>query len=174
MTKLITDKEKTPKQVVHYVRCRGGNLKRRGLALETGNYSWATEKMAAKTRILDVVYNASNNELERTQTLVKNTIVQVDATPFRQFLEKKYGIVLTKTSKKDGEQKTEQKTLTKKQLARQAELYIPPLLRDQLISGKVYACISSRPGQSGRADGYILEGEELEFYKKKIDAKKAK
>jgi small subunit ribosomal protein S8e len=32
--------------------------------------------------------------------------------------------------------------------------------------------ISSRPGQSGRADGYILEGKELEFYSKKLEKKK--
>lgn len=32
----------------------------------------------------------------------------------------------------------------------------------------ISAIISSRPGQSGRADGYILEGKELEFYVKKI------
>ena len=36
------------------------------------------------------------------------------------------------------------------------------------------ACVSSRPGQSGRCDGYILEGKELEFYVRKIKAKKAK
>ena len=33
------------------------------------------------------VYNASNNELVRTNTLVKGAIVQVDATPFRQWYE---------------------------------------------------------------------------------------
>ena len=33
------------------------------------------------------VYNASNNELVRTNTLVKSAIVQVDATPFRQWYE---------------------------------------------------------------------------------------
>ena len=32
----------------------------------------------------------------------------------------------------------------------------------------VAACISSRPGQSGRCDGYVLEGEELNFYLKKL------
>jgi small subunit ribosomal protein S8e len=37
--------------------------------------------------------------------------------------------------------------------------------------GRVYARISSRPGQSGRADGYLLEGKELEFYAKKLDKK---
>ena len=36
------------------------------------------------------------------------------------------------------------------------------------------ACIASRPGQVGRADGYILEGKELDFYWRKIKAKKTK
>ena len=38
-------------------------------------------------RIIDVVYNASNNELVRTKTLVKNCIITIDATPFRQWYE---------------------------------------------------------------------------------------
>ena len=45
-------------------------------------------------------------------------------------------------------------------------------LEDQFGSGRVIAAISSRPGQCGRADGYILEGKELEFYLKKIKSKK--
>ena len=36
-------------------------------------------------RIIDVAYNACNNELVRTKTLVKNAIVVIDATPFRQW-----------------------------------------------------------------------------------------
>lgn len=39
---------------------------------------------------------------------------------------------------------------------------IDPLLEQQFNAGRLYAAISSRPGQSGRADGYILEGKELE------------
>jgi len=42
------------------------------------------------------------------------------------------------------------------------------------MGGRVLAAISSRPGQCGRADGYILEGKELEFYLRKIKAKKGK
>ena len=37
------------------------------------------QAVTRKTRILDVSYNASNNELVRTQTLVKNAIIQVRA-----------------------------------------------------------------------------------------------
>lgn len=46
-------------------------------------------------------------------------------------------------------------------------------LQEQFSTNRLYAAISSRPGQSGRADGYILEGAELEFYLKKL-AKKGK
>ena len=45
-------------------------------------------------------------------------------------------------------------------------------LLQQFTTGRVLACISSRPGQSGRADGYILEGPELEFYQKQLLKKK--
>jgi small subunit ribosomal protein S8e len=40
-----------------------------------------------------------------------------------------------------------------------------------LNKGKLYACITSRPGQVGKADGYLLEGKELEFYLKKLEKK---
>ncbi len=41
-------------------------------------------------------------------------------------------------------------------------------IEDQFTTGRLYAVIASRPGQSGRADGYILEGRELEFYLRKM------
>jgi len=47
-------------------------------------------------------------------------------------------------------------------------------LEEQFASGRLLAAIASRPGQCGRADGYILEGRELEFYLKKIQRKKGK
>ena len=52
--------------------------------------------MARKTRVLDVVYNATNNELVRTKTVVKNCIVVIDANPFRQWYLKHYDIELNK------------------------------------------------------------------------------
>jgi len=39
---------------IHLVRCRGGNLKHRAMRLDTGNFSWATEGITRKARILDV------------------------------------------------------------------------------------------------------------------------
>nr|CAD1820599.1 unnamed protein product [Ananas comosus var. bracteatus] len=51
---------------------------------------------------------------------------------------------------------------------------LDPHIEEQFGGGRLLACISSRPGQCGRADGYILEGKELEFYTKKIQRKKGK
>ena len=56
--------------------------------------------------------------------------------------------------------------------ARQAEKIIDPNINSQFDTGRLLACISSRPGQCGRCDGYILEGKELEFYVKKMARKK--
>ncbi|KAA6378891.1 MAG: putative small subunit ribosomal protein S8e, partial [Streblomastix strix] len=67
---------------VHQVRCRGGIIKHRALRLESGNFSWGTEVSTRKARILNVVYNASNNELVRMKTLVKGCIIEIDAAPF--------------------------------------------------------------------------------------------
>merc|ERR1712060_224535 len=90
---------------VRVVRCRGGNSKFRALRLDSGNYAWGSENCTKKVRILDVVYNATSNELVRTKTLTKNTIVQIDGQPFKQWYLKKYGVDLGKKKKgKAGEE----------------------------------------------------------------------
>jgi len=40
-----------------------------------------------------------------------------------------------------------------------------------MSEGRLLAVVSSRPGQSGRCDGYILEGEELAFYQRAMSKK---
>ncbi|KAG0555938.1 hypothetical protein M758_11G013000 [Ceratodon purpureus] len=178
MTKLSSNK------TVRRIRVRGGNSKFRALRLDTGNFSWGSEAVTRKSRILDVVYNASNNELVRTQTLVKNAIIQVDAAPFRTWYSQHYGVEIGKKKKvavkkdeeaaeAEEEKKQSQRVLTK--IAKRKEgQKLDSHLEDQFASGRLLACISSRPGQCGRSDGYILEGKELEFYQKKIQKKKGK
>merc|ERR1711977_217747 len=94
---------------VRQVRGRGGNLKFRALRLESGNFSWGTEVRTCKSRILDVLYNASNNELVRTKTLVKNAIIQIDAHPFKQWYEAHYGVQVSKKKTKKAEKEAAEK-----------------------------------------------------------------
>jgi len=262
---------------IHLIRTRGGHHKYRALRLNEGHFVWPGEAATKRSRILNVVYNATSNELVRTNTLVKGCIVQIDATPFKQWYEHFYRVQLgkikkeeapgtsakkdekpaegaapkkdvgkdvKKSAKKDApkkeagkEVKKSDKTaaakkdapkkdakpkaatagkkdenakaaadaksakeakarklrrktadeikkaidsgvrkpshrLKRKTNARNKSRVLEAALKDQFNTGRVLAKISSRPGQSGRCDGYILEGEELNFYLRKIEKKK--
>uniref|UniRef100_A0A8C6QUQ0 40S ribosomal protein S8 n=1 Tax=Nannospalax galili TaxID=1026970 RepID=A0A8C6QUQ0_NANGA len=103
------------------------------------------------------------NELVQTKTLVKNCILLIDSTPYRQLshyaqpLGHKQG---AKIQKKYDERKKNAK--------------ISSLLEEQFQPGKLLACVASRPGQCGRADVSVLEGKELGFYLRTIRARKGK
>lgn len=128
------------------MRTRGGNRKFRALRLESGNFAWASQGTARKTRILDVIYNASNNELVRTKTLVKNCIISIDATPFKQYYEAHY--LLPCGRKKDGKLQLaegEEDPLTKKRgkdamkkyEERQKTAKVEPALEEQFMQGRL-------------------------------------
>merc|ERR1712190_627019 len=157
---------------VHQVRTMGGNKKFRALRLKEGNFGWASEGIARQTRIVDVVYNAVSNEMIRTKTLVKGAVVTIDATPFRQFYENHYSKALGR--KANWEPTEEEKAAISRAENCGKKTAVDADLNNQFLQGKLLAKISSRPDQSGRADGYILEGKELEFYSKKLKTKGGK
>ena len=85
---------KLGKQKVVYVRGRGGDIKYRALTVDQGNFNWQTQSCSRKTRIIDVVYHATNNEFSRTKTIVKNAIVTIDCNPFKTWYQTHYGETL--------------------------------------------------------------------------------
>merc|ERR1712107_748044 len=114
-------------------------------SLEQGNFAWGSEAITRKTRIIDVVYNAANNELVRTKTLVKNAIVVIDATPFRQWYEAHYALPLghkknqklTEAEEAVINKKRSNKT-KKKFKERQKEAKVEAGLEDEFASGRVW------------------------------------
>lgn len=118
-------------------------------------------------------FHPSNNELVRTNTLTKSAVVQVDAAPFRQWYEAHYGQNLGRRRQQkqgtEAEEKKKSKGVEKKQATRYADQgKVDPQLERQFEAGRLYAVVASRPGQSGRVDGYVLEGDELAFYQRAI------
>ncbi|EME48610.1 hypothetical protein DOTSEDRAFT_67596 [Dothistroma septosporum NZE10] len=157
---------------VHLVRTRGGNRKFRALRIDSGNFSWGSEGIARKVRVIAVAFHPSNNELVRTNTLTKSAVVQVDAAPFRQWYEAHYGTPLGRRRQR-ADQKEEEvkksKSVEKKQTERtKTSGKVEAAIERQFEAGRLYAVVASRPGQSGRVDGYILEGEELAFYQRAL------
>merc|ERR1719230_426717 len=99
----------------------------------------------------------------RTKTLVKNAIVTVDAAPFRQWYEAHYALPLGRkkgAKLSDAEEaalnKKRSKKTAKKYKDRQKTSHVEQGVLEQFMTGRQLACISSRPGQCGRCDGYIL------------------
>ena len=161
------------------VRGRGCQKKKRALKLNEGNFMWISEKVSRKCKIVEVVFNATNNELVRTQTLVKNCIVAIDPTPFKYYWYIHYDdnkiTRMPEISDPDRKKKLEEKR-NKHKKAHPYKDQLDKLGRffELLNKGRLYACITSRPGQVGKADGYLLEGKELEFYIKKVEKKQIK
>jgi len=112
-------------------------MKFRALRLNEGNFNWASEGIAKKTKIVDVVYNASNNELVRTKTLVKNCVITIDATPFKQWYLKHYNLELGNKKAKTEDPKNQKKSkhLTAKLQQR---------IKDRVIDPKVAFYIQGR------------------------------
>lgn len=123
--------------------------------------------------MIAVAFHPSNNELVRTNTLTKAAVVQVDAAPFRQWYEAHYGQGIGRRRQQKQGQETEEVKKSKSVEKKQADRYkaggkVEPAIERQFEAGRLYAVVASRPGQSGRVDGYILEGEELAFYQRAI------
>lgn len=128
------------------LRCRGGVIKKRALRLSSGNFTCRTHGFSCKAKIEQVMYHPSSNELMRTNTLTKGAVIKLDSTQFKE----KFNSILSS----DCELKSKD-----------------PLFFSNLDADKLYGVIMSRPGQCGRADGYILEGDELNFYINKFKKK---
>jgi cytochrome P450 len=99
-------------------------------------------------------------------TVITRTIVELEdpSTQYNVKLEKKGTVVADAPASKQR---------AKVVASRQKERVLDAAIENQLTShGRLLAKLSSRPGQCGRCDGYILEGKELEFYSKQLQAKK--
>jgi len=98
--------------------------------------------------------------------------VQIDAAPFRTWYEAHYGATLGRRRQAKEQQEAEKKLSNSVQTKHKERVEkmgkVEAALEKQFEAGRLYAVISSRPGQSGRCDGYVLEGEELAFYQRQI------
>jgi len=109
--------------------------------------------------------------------LVKGAIVVIDAAPFRQWYESHYGLKIglkkgqtSHPGDKEEEVKKSHRVMRKLN-ARQRIRTLEDPLAHQFTAGRLFAKITSRPGQCGRCDGAVLEGPELAFYTKMMNKK---
>merc|ERR1711879_296976 len=146
---------------IRVVRTRGGNRKFRALRLENGGFSWGSEAISFPARLLNVVSNVSKSKKKKA------------AEPESKTAKKKAERAKKKTLQRDETgAPIFSKTAQKNHKSRSNRRQIEPAVEAQFNAGRLLCKISSRPGQVGRADGYILEGEELAFYQRKLQKKR--
>lgn len=66
------------------VRVRGGNSKYRALRLQKGHFRFISTGNFRTAGLIQVVYHPSSNELVRTNTLTKSSVVKIAAEPFAE------------------------------------------------------------------------------------------
>jgi len=119
----------------------GGHKKIKGIKIKTGLYAWNSLDVEFECPILKVVHNTANDNFNRLGVMVKGTIVEVDSNPFKTWYSTHYN--------------KEEKPVEANSSLEQLLPYVN--------TGKLYAKITTRPGQVGACNGYILEGEELDI-----------
>ncbi|XP_074607488.1 small ribosomal subunit protein eS8-like [Acropora palmata] len=120
----------------------GGHKKTKGIKIKTGLYAWNSLDVEFECPILKVVHNTANDNFTKNGVMVKGTIVEIDSNPFKTWYS-------THNNKENP--------------TAEASTNLPQLL-PFMETGKFYAKITTRPGQVGMCNGYVLEGEELETF----------
>lgn len=134
-------------------------------------FSRGSECCTCKASITDVVYNASNSELVHTETLVKNRILPIDSTRYWQWDEPHNALPPTRRGTgwllrrkrfyiRHDQRKFGRNMMKGKGMPQSASSGGP------VPAGQAASRHGFKTGQHGRADGYILQGKELEFWGK--------
>ncbi|CAB4035586.1 40S ribosomal S8 [Paramuricea clavata] len=125
----------------------GGGEKTKVTRAKEGSYIWKSQEIEFQTPILDVLYNMAHKDFTSRKIMVRGTVVEVDGEPFKTWYEKQ-DVHHESNDIKEGEK----------------EPSVDNRILQQLQGGKVLAKVSSRPGQEGKVNGYLLEGQELSEY----------
>ncbi|XP_065062856.1 uncharacterized protein LOC135689532 [Rhopilema esculentum] len=140
-------------------RTCGGGSKVKAVSKNKGSYLLKSQGLALDVPITDVIHSDANKEHIEKKIMTKGSIVQIDATEFRKMLECKEENKVEDTTSVDDATKTDDDKRSQE---------IDESLKELVKAGYLYGKITTRPGQVGLCDGYILEGAELQSIMEKL------
>ncbi|XP_032233325.2 40S ribosomal protein S8-B [Nematostella vectensis] len=117
----------------------GGHTKIKALRVNKGVYTLKSQGVEVEAPILSVMHSFANKEHIERNVIVKGSIVQVDNKPFEDWFQEYQQINDNSALENKGDTNS----------------------YSWLKTAPIYAKVTSRPGQEGDCNGYILEGEEL-------------
>jgi len=162
-TQLAVDGE----EVLETRRTYGGRSKVKAVFKNKGVYTLKSQGIELQVPILDIIHSASHKDHVKNKIMTKGAIVQIDGTEFRNRLANS---TFTKPTSEHN-QETEpvpNSSSNEEQPESPSTCGEDKALLELVKSGKLYGRITTRPGQVGLCDGYVLEGTELETTLKKF------
>eukprot|EP00794_Sanderia_malayensis_P011941 gene11941-13177_t len=111
--------------------------------------------------ILDVVHSDTNKNHIMKKIMTKGSIIQIDGTEFSNRL-------LEATAESREESSNELAINSEAESEQKSASRIDDNLQTLMKNRKLFAKITTRPGQDGLCNGYVLEGPELEVIMNKL------
>jgi len=114
----------------------GGGKKEKAVTVNSGNYKLNSKNIDKNLQIVDVIHSDAGKKYREENIIVKGTVVAVDGSDILPDIQQS---VLSEHYTQD----------------------IKEHIKQLVSQGRLYAKVTTRPGQVGKCDGYILEGDEL-------------
>lgn len=131
--------------VVEERKAYGGGKKIKAVTASNGTYKLESRNIEHEMKISDVLHSDAGTHFKENKIITKGCILAVQ-NDNNLFPDIGTSVLLTESSTSD----------------------LKEQLNKFLDNGELLARVTTRPGQTGKCDGYILEGEELETVLQKI------
>lgn len=131
--------------IVEERKAYGGGKKIKAITASNGSYKLESKNIEHEMKIADVLHSDAGTHFKEKKIITKGCILAVQNND-NLFPDIDTSVLLTESSAND----------------------LKEQLNKFLDNGELLARVTTRPGQTGKCDGYILEGEELETVLQKI------
>ena len=138
------------KDIVEERKAFGGFKKFKAVEISKGTYTLASQNLSHECLILDVIHSEAGKKYREHNILSKHCYIIVDVTPIKD------SINLDEIKKNMNGSKNNSTAMQN-------------IIENSFEKGHMYAKVTSRPGQTGKCDGIILEGNDLVLLMKKLE-----
>ena len=143
------DTKLSTRDIVEERKAFGGFKKFKAVEISKGTYTLVSQNLTHECFILDVVHSEAGRKYREDKILSKHCYITVDVMPIKDSIN-------LDEIKKDMNGSENNSAMQN-------------IIENSFEKGHMYAKVTSRPGQTGKCDGIILEGNDLVLLMQKLE-----
>lgn len=132
--------------IIEERKAYGGGKKQKAVAASNGNYILESKNIELTMKIKDVLHSEAGAHYKEQKIINKGCVLAVEGSDLLPDIDT--NLLLAENSPSEARER----------------------LNRFISNGELLARVTTRPGQTGKCDGYIIEGQELEAVLQKITA----